>query len=347
MKIANETDETKKCKLISEQERHHTHADLAYEEKRKDKEISKVSSSNKMFTFDLQQCLPTPFLKTSEFFYKRPLWTYNLTIHDSDTNNPSCFMWHEAIANRGGNEIALCIFEHLSSLKPSLKTITYYSDSCPGQNKNSYVATMFSIFLQTSTNLEIIDHKFLEPGHTHMECDTDHALIEKKKKKTNMKIHHPRDWSQFIRSVGEKRKFDVFDMTQEKFLNFGLMAKTKFTFRKKDTECNLFSWNKVKWLRYTKNYGKILYKNSFDKDEEFKTLLITKRAMHYVKISEVPRCYDGPIAINKYKKDDLMSLLQYIDAEYHEFYKNLNDDVKQDKINIHPDFEDDSEEELL
>jgi hypothetical protein len=29
-----------------------------------------------------------------------------------------------------------------------------------------------------------IEHKFLDPGHTHMECDADHGKIEKKQKKT-------------------------------------------------------------------------------------------------------------------------------------------------------------------
>lgn len=91
-------------------------------------------------------------------------------------------MWHEAIAKRGGNEVASCLYEHLKALPVDVKNITFWSDSCFGQNKNSFVALMFAMFVSTVDNIETIDHKFLVPGHTHMECDVDHSVIERKKK---------------------------------------------------------------------------------------------------------------------------------------------------------------------
>lgn len=39
------------------------------------------------------------------------------------------------------------------------------------------------------------------PGHTHMEVDTDHSLIEKRKKKSDTNIYHPDDWYQLVQSV--------------------------------------------------------------------------------------------------------------------------------------------------
>lgn len=64
-----------KDKLISEQQLHHLEDDLAYNSKERDKLLAKNDS------FDLQQCLPTPFLQNTLSFYKRQLWTYNLTVH--------------------------------------------------------------------------------------------------------------------------------------------------------------------------------------------------------------------------------------------------------------------------
>lgn len=52
--------------------------------------------------------------------------------------------------------------------------------------------------------LEIINQKFLQPGHTHLEADTIHAAIEREKKKISMKIDLPRDWANLIRSVGRR-----------------------------------------------------------------------------------------------------------------------------------------------
>lgn len=176
--------------LKSEQADHHHQAEQSYESKRHDKQKANIDVNLKVFCFDLQQCLPTPFLRSSVSFYKRPLWTFNLTVHDCSTNEPFCYMWHEALAKRGGNEIASCLFQHLQSLQPSVNHVVFYSDCCPGQNKNSFVATMFVIFmhLETTGSISIIDHKFMVPGHTHMECDSDHALIERKKKKHQYKF---------------------------------------------------------------------------------------------------------------------------------------------------------------
>lgn len=231
-----ETDESIKEHVRVQQKQHHDAADQAYSEKKSDKENSKNSIIHKMYTFDLQQCLPTPYLRNGDFFYKRSLWTFNFTIHDCDSNNPYCYMWHEGLAGRGGNEIASCIFDFLSKVPSEVKHVTFYSDCCPGQNRNSYLSAMFKLFLQSSTNIDTIDHKFLIPGHTHMECDSDHAVIEKKKKVTSLKIHYPRDWFQFVRSVGGKRNFQVIEMTQENFLDFGYFAKNRLNFRQKNTE---------------------------------------------------------------------------------------------------------------
>lgn len=80
-----------------------------------------------------------------------------------------------------------------------------YSDSCGGQNNNSFISATCLVALQNSKQLAIINHKFLLPGHTHMECDTDHSLIEKKKKKSRLNIEHPHDWAQLIRTVGKTK----------------------------------------------------------------------------------------------------------------------------------------------
>lgn len=92
-------------------------------------------------------------------------------------------MWHEALAGRGANEIGSCVYNHLKNLPSAIKEITVYSDTCQGKNKNSHICAMFLAFMAESKYITTINHTFLEPGQMHMECDVDHSLIEKQKKK--------------------------------------------------------------------------------------------------------------------------------------------------------------------
>jgi hypothetical protein len=58
---------------------------MACNSKIKDTSETKADPSLRFWTFDLQQCLATPYVATSVAFYKRHYWTYNLTIHDAAT----------------------------------------------------------------------------------------------------------------------------------------------------------------------------------------------------------------------------------------------------------------------
>lgn len=343
MKIDIATDEQRES-LKKEQIEHHLEADNAYKSKAIDKSKAEHDASIKVLTFDLQQCLPTPFLRSSVSFYKRPLWTYNLTVHDCKTSQPVCYMWHEAIGNRGGNEIASCIFNHLTNLPTDTRHVILYSDCCPGQNKNSFIASMFQTFLQLENNVETVDHKFLLPGHTHMECDIDHALIEKKKRLTTVKIHHPRDWYQFVRTVGVKKKFYVKEINQDEIFKFSDIAKERFLWRKIDNYGQKFIWQHVKWMRFTKEFGTIYFKTSLSDIEEFRTLNIRRRGFNSIKSTDLQKAYYSPLKINEKKKQDLLDMLPLIDNIYHPFYQNLNNNNMAD---FHPDLTEDDEEDTL
>uniref|UniRef100_A0A6P7G1E7 Nuclear receptor coactivator 7-like n=1 Tax=Diabrotica virgifera virgifera TaxID=50390 RepID=A0A6P7G1E7_DIAVI len=84
-----------KTKIKDEISIHHTAADNAYVMKSNDTEKAKCDSTFRCLTFDLQQCLATPYVNSSVAFYKRQLWTYNLTIHENGEGSVACYMWHE------------------------------------------------------------------------------------------------------------------------------------------------------------------------------------------------------------------------------------------------------------
>lgn len=73
-----------------------------------------------------------------------------------------------------------------------------YSDCCENQKKNSIIIAMCLWFLETQDCTQVINHKFLAPGHIRMDCDSDHSRIEKARKRYPVSINHPHDWSQLI-----------------------------------------------------------------------------------------------------------------------------------------------------
>ena len=346
MKIKVSEDEKNQeelCRLKVLLEEHHNEAEMAYQSKKNDKIEAQNDVTKGCFAFDLQQCLPTPKLSTSIAFYKRQLWTFNLTVHNLADGSSVNYMWHEGIAGRGANEIASCLFLHLKNLPNNIKSVKFYSDTCGGQNKNTFVVAMFLLSMQTLNNgIEIADHKFLIPGHTHMECDIDHAIIEKKQTKISAELYHPHDWYQLVRSCGTRGQFHVHELLGSEVFNFSelLNSKSSYVVRKKDENGNVFRFQQIKWLQYRKNEnGKVYFKTTIDDKADFRCVSFNRRGKHSLNISLK---YAEPPPISEEKKKDILSLLEYIPVTFHEFYKKLQSKSMGD---TDPDLEEDSSSE--
>lgn len=114
MKIAMCKNDDELTQLKQELNQHHLTADEGYKSKEGNKIMTKDHANMKTITFDLQQCLPTPYLQSSESFYKRQLWTFNLTVHDCDNSQAYCYLWYESLAKRGENEIGSCLYNSVT-----------------------------------------------------------------------------------------------------------------------------------------------------------------------------------------------------------------------------------------
>lgn len=84
-------------------------------------------------------------------------------------------IWYEITAGRGGNEITSCLFtwanEELRNPETSIINLTVWTDNCSGQNRNINIVFMYLWLLEMVPTLDEVNHKFLLPGHTHMEVD--------------------------------------------------------------------------------------------------------------------------------------------------------------------------------
>lgn len=292
-----------------------------------------TAAGKKMITVDLQKCLPTPLLTNGLSFYLRKLWTFNYTILDSSTNKSTCIMWDESVSGRGGNELASGLIKwfELNVSNTSTREVTIWSDNCAGQNKNIHIIMCYLWLLKYIPNLQVINHKYLMKGHTHMEVDGIHSIIERKKKKQpQFSIMTPWDWQQLIRSCSsDKTTIEVIDMSKEAFKNLLILQEgtsAPFIHRKKGEMGQSVLYSDIVWMQFQKeDYGIMHYKTSFNQSEFEKVSLIRNRR-HFSEDFTLPalqpiRLDCKPITNKKYL--DLQKALQWIPPMFHDFYKKL------------------------
>ena len=153
---------------VKRNEDHMERKDRAREEKLTDKLIAIQDKSVHVTTFDLEAVLSTPCSLVSQLYYKRKLNSYNLSEYSLGSGQGTCYMWDESEGGRGACEIGTCLIFYLGSLPATVKQVIFFSDTCTLQNRNKFVA---AALLHASTilpNIDVIEHKFLEPGHTQI-----------------------------------------------------------------------------------------------------------------------------------------------------------------------------------
>ena len=203
---------------IADQQGHLDRKKQAREQKEADKNESFANETIKTVCFDLEQVLPAPCTNASTLFYKRKLSCYNLSVCDMATKDASLYMWHEAVAGHGSSEIASCVYNYLCELPEHVTTVTMYSDTCGGQNRNVNFSAMCLYAVTHIPHLQQTDHKFMESGHSHMEVDSVHSTIERAKKAGP--IYAPSQWYTAARMARRSRPYHVIEMQTTDFLNF-------------------------------------------------------------------------------------------------------------------------------
>ncbi|KAK3919244.1 Polyprotein P1234 [Frankliniella fusca] len=336
LKCENSIEQLEEIK--AERDAHHAKSQQAYDSKKLDKK--KMNEQNIVASFDLQQVLYCPHLTCGKVFYKRQLSVYNLTVYDCFNKTGINHMWSEIDAGRGAYEIASCLSKFISSVPAGVQKLTLWSDSCSGQNKNSIICASLISAVASHQSLETIDHKFLVPGHTHMECDRIHAQIEKRKKVTSYELHRPTNFYDFVKTVEYMKKpLRVVEMKNH-FLDFASLLKVKskgpLVMRSKNQDGALFSFSPVQWFRYQKcNPTTILYKHCHDEDAPFMELNLRRKGKLGTDSFNPPQCDRTPRPISMEKKKDLLDLLPQVNHTYHNFYKGIISCA--DEIDVDPD----------
>lgn len=159
----------------------------------KQKAILDHGHTFRAITFDLQAILSVPFAGDNQLYYKRKLNVYNFTISDAFNKSGHCYVWDECSGKKGSLEIGTCLLKYLFELPKSVKHVSSFSDTCGGQNRNKNVCAAMLYAVNKINNLQIVDLKYMETGHSYLEADAMHATIERTRK--HKKIYTTREWA--------------------------------------------------------------------------------------------------------------------------------------------------------
>jgi hypothetical protein len=86
----------------------------------------------------------------------------------------------------------------------------FYSDVCSEPNRNQFIASCLLHVVINHQSIKVIDHIFLESGHTQMGCDSMHYAIEFAKRKTEIVV--PQHWETVVRMAKGKDPYLIVSL---------------------------------------------------------------------------------------------------------------------------------------
>lgn len=290
---------------------------LAKDHARKEKDLDKKKAEDQAiycFTMDVQAVKLCPQLQASALYYKTKLQVHNFTIYNLSTHACKNFVWNETEGELCCSVFVTCIVKHLAAvLETDKKPIVLYSDSCGYQNKNNVLSNALSI-LATKFDT-VIEQKFLEKGHTQMECDSSHSLIERRLKGKD--IFLPTDYINIIKDARKKPvPLEVEYLDHSYFLNFDNPNLMRYNSIRPGKLKSPLKVTDIRCLKYLPS-GEILFKTKYDDPYAF----LPQRQKGIILDEYKPQpLYGKRLEISKKKWLDLQQLKKVIPKDTHYFY---------------------------
>jgi len=174
---------------------------------------------NQCYTFcmDLQAVQMCLVLQASALYYNMKLKIHNMTIYNMANGDCANYVWNESEGELEASVFVTILIKHLINVCINKLPIVIYSDGCGYQNRNAVLGNALLHFSKAH-NVQI-EQKFLVKGHTQMECDSVHSLIERQSKGED--IFLPYDFVKIIKKSRKNLKpLDVELLTYKYFLDF-------------------------------------------------------------------------------------------------------------------------------
>lgn len=211
------------------------------------------------------------------------------------------------MSRRCSSEIASCVYIHLQELdKSRYKNVNLFADGCPGQNKNTIVASMLLHFIRTSKYIQEVSLRFFETNHGQNEGDSCHSAISSAVGAEG-EILVPSKLPSVIVKARVDHPYKVHPMCYSKFYDFKSFSQnlSLLSIRRNDDKSGSINWTEVMEVHVVKSDPtKLFYKNSHLWDQ-YKSITVKKKID-----DRIPKLNNEKIKIAAAKFKDLVSLCE-------------------------------------
>ena len=283
------------------------------------KQVDKDSADASTFviTADTEALLTSPNNDANIMFFRSKLNLHNFTFYDLKTREVMNYLWTEINGDIESSNFTSCYIDYLTgvlNLHPDTTTIIIWSDGCTYQNRCNILSSALLTFA-VRQNVTIF-HKYLEVGHTHMECDSVHANIERAVK--HARIHLPTDYINLIESARKVKpgKYGV------KYVEFSFFKDYRLV-------CDIKSVKPTKGVGapYVVNIRQFRYKPDGQIDINLTYSDANWGALPHnitLRYIDAPQLYTTPVKISYAKYNHLQEIKMTIPKEFHHFYDNID-----------------------
>ncbi|KAF0749823.1 Uncharacterized protein FWK35_00023681 [Aphis craccivora] len=282
-------------------------------EKIKDK-ISAESGEKHVFTCNLMAVQLLPYCQANSIYYKMKLANHNYTVYNIGNHDTICYWSNETQCELVASTFATCLVDTIEeTIKKSLKPVIIYSDGCTGQNRNGILS---NALLHLCMKYKIsITQKFLEKGHTQMECDSVHSVIERKLRKTDCYL--PCQLSTLTKlSRSHPFPYKTKEVTFNFFRDYSIKTNMFYESIRSGRVATDPTVTDLRVLKYCPS-GIIYYKINYG--DVYKELPTRPNKINEDQINVFPNLYQAPKKITFDKWNNLQSLKSIMPSDCHAF----------------------------
>jgi hypothetical protein len=293
---------------------HWSEKEKAMKFKRQMKAAALGDESLLLVAMDVEAALTVPKVNVGVAYFKLKMNAHNFTLYNLITKRVSCYFFSEQDANLKAPVFSCCIKDFIlreREKRPAIRKVQLWSDNCSYQNKNSYLSNVL-LQLAIEHNL-IIEQHFLVRGHTHLECDTVHAAIERRGR--NEELHLMEDYERvFKECLVDPNAVEVHRLRWDFFEETDLSMMTSIRPGRRAGDPTV---NDLRALRYSPD-GTVEFKILVD--DEFKAL--PQPIKIPTTFPEPQKMFAGRIPLKPDKRKHMEELAVFIPIEKRDEFKH-------------------------